>query len=298
MFRDWIEAARPKTLPAAVVPILVGTAEAKRMGFFDWWPVLICLVFALLVQIATNMANDYYDHVRGADTQERVGPERLVASGRIEPIKMLRASLVVFLLAFLIGLNLVAYRDWSLLVVGVVSIIFGYGYTGGPFPLAYRGLGDVFVIFFFGLVATMGTVYVIVGTLTVESAYLGIMLGLLANNILVVNNYRDRDTDLKAGKLTLIARWGRNFGLAQYRLQLMVAFLSLGLYVAATENAWHSLPFLAFPVGLKLASVLEKTEGPALNGVLAKTAAFLLLVGVLLGGAVFVSVAVSSSFRP
>ncbi|MDQ8182047.1 1,4-dihydroxy-2-naphthoate polyprenyltransferase [Pelagicoccus sp. SDUM812005] len=289
MWRDWIEAARPKTLPAAVVPILVGTAEAKRLGFFDWWPVSICLAFALLVQIATNMANDYYDHVRGADTPERVGPERLVASGRIPPRQMLWASLGIFLVAFLIGLNLVAYRDWSLLVVGVVSIVFGYGYTGGPFPLAYRGLGDVFVVFFFGLVATMGTVYVIVGELTYESALLGLMLGLLANNILVVNNYRDRETDLKAKKMTLIARWGRNFGLAQYRLQLVAAFLSLGLYVSATGRAVHAIPFLAFPLGLKLASGLERTVGAALNGVLAKTAAFLLLVGVLLAGAVLAS---------
>lgn len=287
MLRDWIAAARPKTLPAAVVPILVGTAEAKRMGYFDWWPVWVCLAFALLVQIATNMANDYYDHVRGADTKERVGPERLVASGRIEPRKMLWASLGIFLVAFLIGLNLVSYRDWSLLVVGVVSIVFGYGYTGGPYPLAYRGLGDVFVIFFFGLVATMGTVYVIVGQLTLESAFLGLMLGLLANNILVVNNYRDLETDLKANKMTLIARFGRNFGLAQYRVQLAAAFLALGLYGVATGNAFSLIPFLALPLGLKLASRLDETMGGSLNGVLAKTAAFLLLVGLLLAGSIF-----------
>lgn len=287
MWGDWIDSARPKTLPAAVVPILVGTAEANRMGVFDWWPVSICLVFALLVQIATNMANDYYDHVRGADTPERVGPERLVASGRIAPRKMLWASLAIFLVAFLVGLNLVVYRDWSLLVVGVVSIVFGYGYTGGPFPLAYRGLGDVFVIFFFGLVATMGTVYVVMGELTLEAGLLGLVLGLLANNILVVNNYRDLETDRQANKMTLIARFGRNFGLAQYRLQLVVAFLSLGLYVSRTGNAVHALPFLVLPWGLILAGALDKTSGRALNAVLAKTAAFLLLVGVLLGGAIF-----------
>lgn len=287
MFRDWIDAARPKTLPAAVVPILVGTAEAKRMGFFDWWPVLICLVFALLVQIGTNMANDYYDHIRGADTSDRVGPERLVASGRIEPRRMLWVSLAVFLLAFLIGLNLVSYRDWSLLGVGIVSIVFGYGYTGGPFPLAYRGLGDVFVIFFFGLVATMGTVYVIVGELTLSSAFLGLMLGLLANNILVVNNYRDKETDLKANKMTLIARYGRNFGLAQYRLQLVLAFLSLGLYVSRTDEAMHAVSFLVFPLGLKLAGTVERSSGTKLNAVLARTAAYLLLVGVLVSASIF-----------
>lgn len=282
MVRAWIDAARPKTLPAAVVPILVGTAEANRMGVFDWWPVLVCLCFALLVQIATNMANDYYDHVRGADTPDRVGPERLVASGRIQPKAMLWVSLTIFLLAFLVGLDLVAYRGWELLIVGVVSIVFGYGYTGGPYPLAYRGLGDVFVIFFFGLVATMGTVYVITGVLTLSSGLLGLALGLLANNILVVNNYRDRETDLRADKMTLIARFGLNFGLAQYKIQLALAFLALTLYASGNRELWHAVPFVSLPLGIILSSKLEKTTGPALNSLLAKTAGFLLLVGVLM----------------
>lgn len=288
MVRDWIDAARPKTLPAAIVPILVGMAEAKRMGVFDWWPILVCLLFALLVQIGTNMANDYYDHVKGADTKDRLGPERLVASGRIEPKRMLWVSLAVFLLAFLVGLNLVVYRDWWLLLVGVVSIVFGYGYTGGPFPLAYRGLGDVFVILFFGLVATMGTVYVVTGELTLNAAFLGLALGLLANNILVVNNYRDRETDLAAGKMTLIARWGANFGLAQYRIQLVMAFIAIALYVTSTATLLHAVPLLVLPLGLRLGAVLEKTSGTALNSVLAKTAAFLLLVGVLIAGSILV----------
>jgi len=289
MIMHWIEAARPKTLPAAVVPILLGTAEAKRMGFFDWWPVLICLAFSLLVQIATNMANDYYDHIRGADTEHRLGPERLVASGKITPKAMLAVSLLVFLLAFFIGLNLVAYRGWELLLVGVVSIVFGYGYTGGPFPLAYRGLGDVFVVLFFGLVATMGTVYVISGELTVRAGLLGLALGLLANNILVVNNYRDRETDRAADKMTLIARWGPNFALAQYRVQLLAAFLALAVYVSSTGEVWHALAFIALPLGLRLAVILERTQGTALNGVLAKTAAFLLLFGVLSAGSILLS---------
>lgn len=287
MLKPWIDAARPKTLPAAVVPILIGTAEAKRMGFFDWWPVLICLLFSLLVQIATNMANDYYDHIRGADTKDRLGPERLVAAGKIKPRSMLVVSIGVFLVAFLIGLNLVAYRGWELLVVGVVSIIFGYGYTGGPFPLAYRGLGDVFVVLFFGLVATMGTVYVISGELTGQSALLGLSLGLLANNILVVNNYRDRETDLAAKKMTLIARFGANFGLGQYRVQLVAAHLSLAVYASVTGVYWHALPILLLPVGLRLASLLESTKGRALNGVLAKTAAYLLVFGIVNAVAIF-----------
>lgn len=281
MLKDWLQAARPKTLPAAIVPIFVGSAEAYRLGYFDWWPVFVCLVFALLVQIGTNMANDYYDFVKGADTKERVGPERLVSSGRIQPKQMLVGCIVVFSAAFLFGLTLVSYRGWELLVVGVVSIAFGYGYTGGPFPLAYRGLGDLFVILFFGLVATMGTYYVITGDLSASIAWLGLALGLLANNILVVNNYRDRETDERAQKRTLIVRWGASFGLAQYRIQLIVAYLSLTVYVASTGVLLHGLPLLILPLGLKLASALETTQGSALNSVLAKTAAFLLLFGAL-----------------
>jgi len=275
----WIEAARPKTLPAAVVPILVGSAESLRMGGFVAWPAFICLLFALLVQVGSNLANDYYDHARGADTQERIGPRRLVAAGKILPKAMLTASLAVFLLAFLIGLNLAAYRGWELLAVGVLSILLGYGYTGGPFPLAYRGLGDVFVILFFGFVATMGTIYVLSGALTREAALLGGCLGLLANNILVVNNYRDAQTDLAAGKRTLVARFGLGFGRVQYRVQLMLSFLLLAFYVSRTGVALHALPLLALPVGLWLARKLERSEGAELNGVLAKTAAFLLTLG-------------------
>lgn len=280
MISDWIAAGRPKTLPAAVVPVLVGAAEARRLGFFDAWPILVCLAFSLLVQIATNMANDYYDHIRGADTPDRVGPERLVASGRLAPRAMLLGSLAVFAVAFLVGLNLVAYRGWKLLAVGLVSILFGYGYTGGPFPLAYRGLGDVFVILFFGLVATLGTVYVIAGQIGLEGGLLGLSLGLLANNILVVNNYRDAETDRRAGKMTLVARWGLGFGWAQYWLQLLVAFALLGAYAWRTGNAWAAASLPLAPLGVRLASSLGRTRGAALNGVLARSAALLLGVGV------------------
>ena len=281
MMQDWIAAARPKTLPAAVVPILVGAAESYRLGALHAWPVGVCLVFALLVQIGTNMANDYYDHVRGADGADRVGPERLVAAGKIAPRAMLWASLGVFAAAFLVGLNLVAYRGWELLVVGVVSIVFGYGYTGGPFPLAYRGLGDVFVVVFFGLVATMGTVYVGTGVLGLPSAAVGLALGLLANNILVVNNYRDVETDLRAGKRTLVARWGRGFGRAQYWGQLVGAGLALVAYAALVGSGWPLMGLAALVLSVRIAAALGRTRGAALNGLLAKSAGALLLFGLL-----------------
>ncbi|MEM9160155.1 MAG: 1,4-dihydroxy-2-naphthoate polyprenyltransferase [Verrucomicrobiota bacterium] len=282
MLKDWIEAARPKTLAAAVVPIAVGAAEAYRFGIFNWWPVFVCLAFALLVQIGTNMANDYYDFVKGADGEDRLGPERLVSSGRIQPKAMFWVSIAVFAIAFLVGLNLVWYRGWELLAVGLISIVFGYGYTGGPFPLAYHGLGDVFVILFFGLIATMGTFYVLVGVIEWPVALLGGALGLLANNILVVNNYRDRETDAAAGKRTVIVRRGAAFGIRQYRIQFDAAFVLIGVFAAMKQAWWVCLAFAILPLGFKLMGDLKKTEGKALNGVLAKTAALLLVTGLLL----------------
>ncbi len=277
----WIAAARPKTLPAAVSPIMVGTVEAMEQGRIDWFPVFICLGFALFIQIGTNMANDYFDFIKGADTESRLGPERQVAAGKIAPRTMLLVAIAIFIAAFLLGLNLVAYRGWELLVIGVLSIIFGYAYTGGPYPLAYHGLGDIFVIVFFGLVATVGTFYVLTGELTTESCLLGLALGCLANNILVVNNYRDLETDAQAGKRTLVVRLGRNFALKQYRIQFLVAYLMVGCYFVLTEKGWTLLPCLSIPLAWKLGSTLSEAKGYELNGVLAKSAQLLLLFSVL-----------------
>lgn len=285
---NWIAAARPKTLPAAIAPVLVGAAEASRHNGIDGWPVFICLLFALLVQIATNMANDYFDHIRGADTTERIGPERLVASGKIEPKTMLRVALGVFLFAFLIGLTMVAYRGIEMLAVGILAILLGYAYTGGPYPLAYHGLGDVFVIVFFGLVATVGTYYVIQGDLKFEVFLLGLPLGLLANNILVINNYRDKETDEAAGKRTLVVKLGKGFARTQYAWQLVAAYLCVSLYVGATRSFWPCLVFLTLSIGTKLIVDLRKAEGAELNGLLGLSARLLLFFSALLAiGIVF-----------
>jgi len=280
--KAWIAAARPKTLPAAIAPVLVGTAEASRSGSVEAWPVFICLSFALLVQIATNLANDYFDFARGADTSQRLGPERQVASGKIAPKTMLRAAIALFLLAFVVGLSMVSYRGSEMLVVGISAIVFGYAYTGGPYPLAYHGLGDVFVVGFFGWVATMGTYYVIAGELSLEVFLLGLPLGLLANNILVVNNYRDKETDEAAGKKTLVVRWGRDFARSQYAWQLATAYLSLSVYVGITQSFWPCLAFATIPMGTKLIVELRKTQGTALNGLLARSAKLLLAFSALL----------------
>ena len=286
---NWIAASRPKTLPAAIAPVLVGSAEAARQNDIETWPVFICLVFALLIQIATNMANDYFDYIRGADTEERIGPERLVSSGRILPKAMIRVAVGLFALAFFVGLTMVSYRGGEMLIVGIVAIVFGYGYTGGPYPLAYHGLGDVFVVLFFGIVATVGTYYVIVGDVTSSAFLLGLPLGLLANNVLVVNNYRDLETDETAGKRTLAVRFGRSFARRQYLWQLVAAFLCVSIYLGMTQNFWAALVFLMIPVGAGLVVALRKTEGVALNQLLGKTARLLLLFSILLAGGIFLS---------
>lgn len=286
---NWIAASRPKTLPAAIAPILVGASEAARQHYIEAWPVFICLVFALLIQIATNMANDYFDYIRGADTEERLGPERLVSSGKIQPKVMLKVSVGLFALAFFVGLTMVSYRGSEMLVVGILAIVFGYAYTGGPYPLAYHGLGDVFVVVFFGLVATVGTYYVILGEVTSPVFLLGLPLGLLANNILVVNNYRDLEADEAAGKRTLVVRFGRKFARVQYVCQLMAAYLCVSMYIGLTRSFWAILMLLTIPIGAGLIVAFRSTEGRSLNQLLGKSAQLLMLFSVLLAGGIFLS---------
>ena len=219
----WLEATRPKTLPAAITPVLLGTAAAWADGGFDWRAASICLAFALLVQIGTNFANDYLDGIKGTDTEERIGPRRAVASGLVAPQTMKRATFFVLALAFCVGLGLIPFGGWWLLAVGVASVLAAWGYTGGPYPLAYNGLGDVFVILFFGFIAVGCTYYVQVGRVTPDVLLLGLGCGLLVNNILLVNNYRDVAEDLAAGKNTLVVRFGRGFALKCYMLASLIA---------------------------------------------------------------------------
>ncbi len=227
-FGVWVEASRPKTLPAAVAPVLVASALAYHDGGFHFWAATVCLAFALLIQIGTNYANDYFDFLKGADTEERVGPRRAVAAGLIAPATMKRAMGTVFTLAFLVGLWLLNFGGWPLLVIGVVSILSGILYTGGPYPLAYHGWGDVFVFVFFGVVAVTATYFVQTGVVSVEAWALGGGIGGLATNILVVNNYRDVDTDRKAEKRTLVVRWGRTYAQIQFAAAHLLMLAVMG----------------------------------------------------------------------
>lgn len=223
LLQVWIAAARPRTLPAAVAPVLVGTALAWHDQALVWPAALACLGFALLVQIGTNFANDYYDNIKGADTAEQVGPRRAVASGLVAPEVMKSAMMIVFMFAFIVGLSLLKYGGWPLLGIGVASILCGVAYTGGPYPLGYNGLGDIFVFIFFGLVAVCATFFVQVGYVSTEAIICAVGVGMLAANILVVNNYRDVDTDRAAGKRTLVVRFGKRFARLQFGVSLFVA---------------------------------------------------------------------------
>ncbi len=259
----WLGAMRLRTLPAAVAPVLVGSALAWHDGRFQAGAALLCLGFALLIQIGTNFANDYYDFVKGADTAARVGPRRAVAAGLIAPAVMHRAMLMMFAAAFLLGLGLIHLGGPWLLVIGVVSIACGIAYTGGPWPLAYHGLGDVFVFIFFGLVAVTATYYVQTGRVSAQALACAVPIGLLAANILLVNNYRDAATDALAGKRTLVVRWGLRMARAQFNLSLMVAFLiPLALWLRKDSPA-ILLPLLLVPLAWRHVRRLRTAYTPA-----------------------------------
>jgi 1,4-dihydroxy-2-naphthoate octaprenyltransferase len=286
-FGIWLAATRPRTLPAAVAPVLVGAAFVWRDGKFSAGATALCLGFALLVQIGTNFANDYYDYVKGADTAARVGPRRAVAAGLVAPVTMRAAMVGVFTAAFVLGLGLLAWGGPALLVIGVASILCGYAYTGGPYPLGYHGLGDVFVFVFFGLVAVSTTYFVQAGTVTLPVALAAVAIGALAANILVVNNYRDVETDAVAGKRTLVVRFGRGFARAQFSGALALA-LAVPLALALSEHRyWLLLPLVLAPMAWVHVRRLRESKTPAeLIALLGDTGKFLALYALLFAAGV------------
>ena len=214
----WIQAARPKTLPAALAPVAMGIAIAWRDGVFDALPAAAALVGALLIQVATNFANDYFDGVKGTDTEERLGPQRAVQAGLVSPAVMKRAFVLTFGLAVLVGAYLVQHAGWPIVAIGLLSVLFGILYTGGPRPLGYLGLGDVLVLAFFGPVATAGTHFVQALAWSPQALVAGIAPGLLGVALLTVNNLRDVEGDRIAGKKTLAVRFGTRFAKSEFVL--------------------------------------------------------------------------------
>ena len=215
---------------------------------FDPAAATLCLGFALLVQIGTNFANDYYDFIHGADTAARVGPRRAVASGLVPPATMRRAMAGVFLAAFILGLGLIHWGGPWMLAIGIVSILSGIAYTGGPWPLGYRGFGDLFVFLFFGLVAVTTTYFVQAARVSQHVLLAGVPIGLLAANILLVNNYRDADTDAAAGKRTLVVRLGRRYARVQFGAALAASLIIPLLFRATGYSWWCLLPLAVTPI--------------------------------------------------
>ena len=277
--RLWFLAARPRTLTAAVAPVLVGSAVAASLGGFKFLPALAALLSSMCIQIGTNFANDYSDFKRGAD-KERVGPTRVTQSGLIAPATVKRAALLMFGLAALIGLYIAYVGGWPMLLVGTASVIAGWAYTGGPWPLGYHGLGDLFVLVFFGFVATVGTVFIQLHALPLVAFLAAVPVGALATAILIVNNLRDRETDARVGKRTLAVKLGAAFTRGEYLAMLALAVLAPLAGVAL--GLMRPLCLCALPA-LLLAPVRRvlRESGAALNPALGGTARVQLLYGLL-----------------
>jgi 1,4-dihydroxy-2-naphthoate octaprenyltransferase len=306
--RIWFMAARPRTLPAAIAPVLVGSAAAwwtandacslsqsgvpGEPGYafvfctpdFRWGAFVAALIGSIFIQIGTNLANDYSDAQRGADTEDRLGPVRVTSAGLVAPRRVLYATWLAFGVAVIAGIYLATVAGWVIIGVGAASIAAGVLYTGGPRPYGYAGLGELFVFLFFGLVAVNGSYYVQLEELDWLPFLLSISVGFLSTAILVVNNVRDIDTDRRAGKRTLAVRLGRERARRLYAALVAGAFALLPFSLLIDDGpAWALLALLAAPLALRpLRAVAERTDGPSLNAALAGTGAVLAAFSVLL----------------
>jgi 1,4-dihydroxy-2-naphthoate octaprenyltransferase len=273
-FSVWLMAARPRTLSAAISPVLVGTAVAHHAGGMRLVPALLGLFSALFIQVGTNFANDYSDFRHGADA-DRVGPTRVTQSGLVQPTTVKVAAFVAFAISGLLGLWLTALAGWPILVIGVASVAAGWLYTGGPWPLGYHGLGDAFVFVFFGLVATCGTAYAQALYVPKEAWLAGAAVGSLATAILVVNNLRDRQTDARVGKNTLAVKIGKRATRVQYVILVLLPFA----LAAVLGTLW---PLFALPLAVPALRTVLTRDGAMLNRGLGETARLQILYSVLL----------------
>jgi 1,4-dihydroxy-2-naphthoate octaprenyltransferase len=290
--RIWLMAARPRTLPAAIAPVLVGTALAHTLAdVFRPGAFVAAMLGSILIQVGTNLSNDYSDARRGADAEDRLGPVRVTAGGLVPPKQVLMATYVTFGLAALCGVYLVAVSGIELLFVGIASIAAGVLYTGGPRPYGYEGLGEIFVFLFFGIVAVAGSTFAQTETWPWEAFVLAVPVGLLAAAILVVNNVRDMDSDRRAGKKTLAVRLGRENG------RLLYAAMIYGSYVVAPLpwllgplSPWLMLSWLTLPLAVMLVRMVRRhADGPTLNEALARTGMLQLAFCLLLSAGILAS---------
>lgn len=278
-----VAAFRPKTLTAAVVPCVAASALAKSQGLLHWPFLMWALLSAVCIQIGTNLVNDAVDFKKGADTSERVGPQRITQAGILSASQVLILGSLFFLLAILLGLPLVLHGGWPLVAIGLVSVLMGYAYTAGPFPLAYLGLGDLFVIIFFGLVSVVGMYYVHTLNWSADALVLGIQIGLLATVLIAINNTRDMEGDRKVGKKTLAVRFGLEFSrfeiafLSLFPFVLSCYWISTGKYLVAL------LPWISLPLAIRLVQKIWRTSpSQEYNKFLAQAAGLHLVFGLLL----------------
>jgi 1,4-dihydroxy-2-naphthoate octaprenyltransferase len=287
----WLLAARPKTLAAAVVPVLVGCALAYHYYEFQWIPALACLFFAMLMQVAANLINDLFDYLKGCDGEDRLGPLRATAQGWISKSAMKKGIFLTVLLACTVGSTLIFYGGWEMIPVGCLCAVFACFYTSGPYPLAYNGLGDVAVIVFFGLVATGFTCYVQTLFFTPAVIFSGLATGMVVNTLLVLNNYRDRDTDRNAGKRTVVVRFGEPFGRYLYLFSGVSAVLIVCIVFTFEKDTAFTfkntlIPILILPYLIPHFFTWRKIGqirvGKALNSLIGETSRNMLFFALLL----------------
>lgn len=277
--RHWILAARPKTLSASVVPVLIGTSLAPHP---PRWDMFFCaLVGALFIQIGTNLVNDALDYKKGADTHERVGPVRVTQAGLVSAERVMLGAYICFAIAALCGIPLILHAGWPLVIIGVTSIVMAYAYTGGPYPLAYNGLGELFVMIFFGLIAVGGSYYVQTLTMDASVYVAGIAAGALATVLLVINNLRDVPSDARTGKRTMAVRFGERFARGEVVFFAVLPFAAAIAIAILRGRAWLTLPLVAIPLAIVVMLCSFRSAGAALNGCLARAGALQWAFGIL-----------------
>lgn len=280
--KAWVAAVRPKTLAASISPVLVGCALAYRNGVFQWVPAILCLLVAVLAQVAANFANDYYDFKKGADKGDRLGQARAVASGWIKPATMLKAAWVVLAVACACGCGLLFYGGWWLIFPGLLVAVCVLAYSAGPYPFAYKGWGDVCVLLFYGIIPLCLTYYVQAHEFTVTAFLLSLSMGLLSVNILVVNNYRDYEQDAAVGKRTTVVKFGRTFGKYFYLANVFFAIIfAYPVYLYRDKGVWFLFLFFLM-LALFTWQDLTRLHGSELNRTLEQTARNVLLYALLL----------------
>ena len=280
-WKSWLLALRPKTLTAAIVPVVVATALVKAEGHQVLWWISICaLLSSAFIQIGTNFINDALDFKKGADTEKRIGPKRVTQSGLLTHKQVMNGGIACFFIAMVLGIPLVVHGGWPIVAIGLVSLVLGYAYTGGPFPLAYVGLGDLFVILFFGLVAVMGTFFLHTGTLSAGAAIAGLQVGCLATVLIAVNNMRDAPQDALVGKKTLAVRLGLDFARCEIFVLVVLPFV-LGFYWYAQGIPYALLmPAISIPFARRVVSgVFTHQPSPIFNQFLAMSAGLQILFG-------------------